>query len=100
MTPFRALTMDLGTEKALGAGKPFVTEQREGDGTSTMIVVDRDVAFVAQFNNFGSVGLRKGDGIKGVANGARDRGEMVIIDAMILVEDEPSIQVKHATHGG
>ena len=65
-----------------------------------MIIVDWNVAFVAGFDNLGPLGLRKGFGIKGVANGAGDRGEEAVIDAMVLVGDQASIEVKHATHGG
>jgi hypothetical protein len=65
-----------------------------------MIVVDWNGAFVAGFDDRGPVGLRKGFGIKGVADGARDGGEEVIIDAMGLVGDKASIKVKRATHGG
>ena len=65
-----------------------------------MIVVDWNVAFLAGFDNLGPVGLRKGFGIKGVANGARDRGEEVVVDAMVLVGDKASIKGKHATHSG
>jgi hypothetical protein len=65
-----------------------------------MIVVDWNVAFVAGFDSLGPVGLRKVFGIKGAANGARDRGEEAVVDAMVLVGDKASIKVKHATHGG
>jgi hypothetical protein len=65
-----------------------------------MIIVDWNVAFVAGFDNLGPLGLRKGFGIKGVANGERDRGEEVVEDAMVLVGDKARIKVKHATHGG
>lgn len=99
-TPFGALSTDLGTEKALGSREPFVGERRERDRTPAMIVFNRDVAFVSGLNNFGPGGLGKSDRIKRVADGARDGGEEVVVDAMVLVRDETSIEVKHATHGG
>ena len=91
MTPFGALPTDLGSEEALGSREPFVGERGERDRTPAMIVFKRDVAFVSGFNNFGPVGLRKGVGIEGAADGARDQGEEVIVDAMVLAGDEASI---------
>jgi hypothetical protein len=72
----------------------------ERNRAAMMIIVNWNVAFIAGFDNFGPVRLRKGFWIKGVANGARNRGEQVVVDAMVLVRDEASIKVKQATHGG
>ena len=72
----------------------------ERNRAAMMIIVNWNVAFIAGFDNFGPVRLRKGFWIKRVADGARDGGEEVVVDAMVLVRDETSIEVKHATHGG
>jgi hypothetical protein len=65
-----------------------------------MVVFEWHVAFVAGFDNFDPLGLRKGFGIEGVASGARNRRKEVVVDAMVLVGDEASIEIEHATHGG